>query len=529
VRSLPRGVRARLTLDRIAIAIVLVGVFLGIRSLTEGSSDKAPVDHAVRLVPKQALLYVHLRVDQGSAQWRNAGDALRKLPILDRLRDQALREVAGGRNPTDLQSQLQLWLGGEAALALLPGRTTATSLILLEVADRARAQAFLGGAGRSRPEVYRGTPIRLYKTLAAAFLGDFLAIGRRRNVRRAIRAQDGQSLLEDDVFKRSVARLDVDNPLLYAYAPDDGVRRLLQHQPGLVGRLGDLVSRPGLLGVATAARFESAGIRLAISSDLVPLLPGAEGGESSRFKPQLPASVPADAIAFFGVKGLDQLVERLSLLGGGERSPLSRTVARLRRSLGRSGVRALNRAIRPLRDREVALVVTPPADAPIVSLVVDDTTKRESDDLLVALQPVISKLLEAPQEGQVPTFEPQRVAGVEAVTLGLTPTLQLTYAAFGGRIVVSTSADGIRRVRSEHAGLADNQDFAPGLRGFLDQPTSVVFLDLHRLSALVERAGLGATPEYRAIRPDIGRIGTVSVITTSERSSQTAQVFVEVP
>jgi hypothetical protein len=529
VRSLLGGVRSRLTLDRIAIAIVVVGVFLGIRSLTEGSNDKAPVDHAVGLVPNQALLYVHLRVDQRSAQWRNAGRALRELPVLDQLRDQAFREVAGGRNPADLQRQVQPWLGGEAALALLGGRTRATSLILLEVADRARAQAFLGGAGRSRAEDYRGTPIRLYKTLAAAFIGDFLAIGRRRNVREAIRARDRGSLLEDQVFKRSVARLDVDNPLLYAYTPDDGVRRLLQHQPGLVGRLGDLVSRPGLLGVATAARFERSGIRFAISSDLVPLLPGAEGGESSRFKPQLPETVPADAIAFFGVKGLDQLFERLSLLGGGEGSPLSRTVARLRRSLGRSGVRALNRAIRPLRDREVALVVTPPDDAPIVTLLAGDTTKSESDDLLVALQPVIAKLLEAPQEGQVPTFEPQQVAGVEAVTLALTPTLQLTYAAFGGRIVVSTSADGIRGLRSKHAALADNRDFAPGLHSFLAQPTSVVFLDLHRLSALVERAGLGATPEYRAIRPDIGKIGTVSVITTSERSSQTAQAFVEVP
>jgi uncharacterized protein DUF3352 len=529
VRRLLDGVRSRLTLDRIAIAIVLVGVFLGVRSLTEGSSNGAPVDHAVGLVPKEALLYVHVRVDQDSAQWRNANEAFGKLPTLGNLRDRALREVAGGRDPRDLESQVQPWLGDEVALALLPGRTEASSLILLQVADRARAQGFLGGAGQSRTEVYRGTPIRLFKTLAAAFLGDFLAIGRRGNVLSAIRARDGDALARDDVFERSAARLDIDDPLLYLYAPDDGVRRLLQHQPGLIGRLGDLLARPGLLGVAVAARFQNAGIRLAISSELVPLLPGAEGGESTRFEPRLPASLPGDTIAYFGVKGIDQLFDRLTVLAGGERSALSRTVTRLRRSLGRRGVQALNRAIRPLRDREAALVVTPPAESPIISLVVGATSKRESDELLVALQPAIARLLETPQEGQVPTFEPQRVAGVEAVTLGLTPALQLTYAAFDGRIVVSTSRDGIRRLRSQRPALADSGEFAPGLRGFLAQPTSVVFLDLHRLSALVERAGLGRTPEYRAIRPDIGKIGTVSVITTSEQSSQTAQVFIKVP
>ena len=89
--------------------------------------------------------------------------------------------------------------------------------------------------------------------------------------------------------------------------------------------------------------------------------------------------------------------------------------------------------------------------------------------------------------------------------------------------------DGIRQLRARGASLATNPRFARGLGDFLKEPTSVVFLDLPHLTALVERAGLGATPEYRAIRPDIARIGTVSVITTTERSSQTAQAFIEVP
>ena len=81
-----------------------------------------------------------------------------------------------------------------------------------------------------------------------------------------------------------------------------------------------------------------------------------------------------------------------------------------------------------------------------------------------------------------------------------------------------------RRTRS-----SDNAAFAPGMRDLLTEATSVVFLDLRRLSSLVEQAGLGTTPEYRAIKPDLARVGTVSAITQSERSSQTAEIFVEVP
>jgi Protein of unknown function (DUF3352) len=523
------AVRSRLTLDRIAIAVVLVGLFLGIRSLTEGSSDKPQVDHAAALVPQKSLLYVHLRTDTGSSQFKNAGKLLRKLPTITRLRDQALREVAGGRNPNTLLTQVQPWLGHEAALALLPGRTAATSLILLQVADRAGAQAFLDGAGKARPEVYRGIPVRLYKTLAAAFIGDFVAIGRRENVHAAILARAGGSLGANGVFRAAVGRLELESPLLYAYAPSDGVRRLLQRQPGLVGRLGDLLARPGLRGVAISARFQRAGIRVAIASETVPLLPGAAGGEAARFRPVLPGALPGDAIAYFGVKGIARLYEQLSALAGGEGSPLARQVTQLRRSLGPSGEEGLRRAIRPLADRETALVVTPPAEAPIVTLVVGDTTAQQGGNLLVSLQPLLSKLLESPQQGQVPALLQREVAGVQTTTLQLMPGLELTYAAFGNRIVVSTSTDGIRQLRARGRSLAANARFAPGLDDFLEEPTSVVFLELHRLSALVERAGLGATPEYRAIRPDIAKIGTVNVITTTDRSSQTAQVFVEVP
>ena len=67
------------------------------------------------------------------------------------------------------------------------------------------------------------------------------------------------------------------------------------------------------------------------------------------------------------------------------------------------------------------------------------------------------------------------------------------------------------------------------MRDLLKQATSVVFLDLHRLSSLVERAGLGRTPEYLTFGPELSRFGTMSIITQSEQSSETAQAFLEVP
>jgi hypothetical protein len=50
--------RARPALDRIALAVVVVGIVLLVASLVNGSGGEQTRDEAVRLVPADALLYV---------------------------------------------------------------------------------------------------------------------------------------------------------------------------------------------------------------------------------------------------------------------------------------------------------------------------------------------------------------------------------------------------------------------------------------------------------------------------------------
>jgi hypothetical protein len=256
-------------------------------------------------------------------------------------------------------------------------------------------------------------------------------------------------------------------------------------------------------------------------------LPGA--GELPAFTPELPRSVPETAIAYYGVLGVGRLFRQLQSVSGGRSSELSRAVARLRRQLRPAGVRALVRALAPLDDREAALIVTPPDDAPVASLIVGNTTKSEGGDVLIALQPLLSRIVRSTRGGAASTLVPGSVAGLDTITLQVNPELSLTYASLGDRIMVSTDPSGVRQVAQAEKTLQGNPAFAPGMRDLLTRATSVTFLDLHRLSSLIERAGLGATPEYRTIKPDLARIGTVSVITQTERPTQTAQAFIEVP
>jgi len=521
-----RALRARLTLNRLLIAIVAIAAVIGVASLVSGKSS-SHTDHAIALVPTNALLYAHLEVHRDSTQWHNARRVLDKLPALGRLTNQALGSLAAGRTPQQLDAELRPWLGDEAALALLPSGRQATSLILLKVGDLQRAKSFLAGAGHAQITLYRNTQVRLFKTLAAAFIGDFLAIGRLRNVYAALDARAGHSLAQDSVFRSAGKGIDLGGPLVFAYAPGDGVRRLLQQQPGIVGQLGDALARPALRATAAAVRFEGKGMRVALANVEYPKLPGATSAPT--FAAQLPRSVPAGAIAYYGVQGVRQLFERLQALSGGRASGLTTVVDRLRRELRPSGVRAIVRALQPLNDHEAALVVTPPDDAPVVTLIVGNTSPGEGGTLLEALYPLLSRVAQSTQGGIASSLVTGSEAGIDTTTLQISPDLSLTYAALNDRILVTTDPSGVRQIATAQKTILTESAFAPGMRRLLDKATSVVFLDLHRLSSLIERAGLGTTPEYRTIKPELARIGAVSVITQSNGSSQTAEAFVEVP
>jgi hypothetical protein len=394
----------------------------------------------------------------------------------------------------------------------------------VRVADQPLARRFLEGAGKPARQRHRGVVVRVYGDLAAAFVGRFMVIGSPANVRAAIDARRRGSLADVDRFRLAVDKLQVDDPLAYAYASARGFTQVLRGQEGLVGQLRSFVEAPGLEAVAAAVRAEGNGVRLELATL------GPPSSPAQQFQPTLTEAVPSGTMAFVGAAGPDGVLDQLERLSGVDGSAVPGLIRRLRRQLGSDGERALLRALQPLQRRESALFVSPPVNVPVVTFVVADTTAGESGSVLEALQPVILRLLENPAGGQVPAIIPRRIAGVDATTLSLSPTLAVTYAAFDNRLVVSTSPAGIRQLRAPGDSLADNASFAPGgLRRFLDRASSVVFLDLRRLSALVERAGLAATRGYRAIESDIARIGAVSGVTSSARSSQTAQIFVEVP
>lgn len=531
--QLRAAARARFTLGRLALAAVLVAISLGTLALIERDHESgAPEDHAARLVPASALAYLHATVDRDSAQWRNAGRIAARIPRLVALRNRLLRSVTLRGGKIDLDREVYPWLGDEAALAFLRGeRNVARSLILLEVTDKELARAFLSRAvGRPARTAYRGTAIDIHGSLATAFVGKFLAIGQLENVRTAIGVERGAiaSLEQSVPFTKARDGLPDEDRLLYAYASREGVKRLLRRRPGLIGRLARLADDPRLAGAAASLDAEARGARVHFASTLGPQTAVLEKRKETRFASRLASAVPQDAVAYIDMRGADQLIESIRALVGSSSLTLPPLLGRVRSELsGRRGL-PIRRALRPLLSREAALFVTPSSGAPVLTLILDNVRRDEAAMLLERLQPLLVRLLERPTAGQVPTFRPLRIAGVDAASLRISPAVELTYSVFGGRAVVSTSPKGIAEVRSSRLPITQNPLFDQEIRNHLRNVTSVLFLDLEQLLALGERAGLGETRGYRQLRADLSQVSAVSAFTSGRDTSRRASIFIEV-
>jgi hypothetical protein len=523
--------RPRFTLRRIALAAALVAAFLGIVALAEKDGDVAPADHAAILVPEDALAYAHVNVEPDSKQWRDATRLARGFPRLVEIRNRFLRSLTARGGRLDLEREVYPWIDNEAALALLSGQGgRARSLILLEVSDRELADAFLARAvGRTRRSTYRGTALRNYGRLATAFLGDFLAIGQPANVRAAIDVKRGRlrSLARSEPFRRSRAELPDRDRLFFGYGTREGLRRVLATQPGVLGRLARLANDPDLLGASVAARAENRGVWLDYAGALRSDRPRARVRLERPFAPELHRVVPGDSVALLDMRGADRLFETIMKIAGDTRLPKS--LAGLGSELSGARGAEIRRTLRPLLGKEAALFLSPSGRSPLLTLVVNDVRSDEAATMIERLQPLIARVLERPAAGQVPIFQPTRIGNRDAVTLTITPSVELTFSVFGGRAVISTAPAGIRKLTSAQSRIADNEFFRAGTADRLDRVTSVLFLDLEQFFALGEQAGLRESPSFRAFRAALERVSTVSAVTWSTVAGKTATIFIEVP
>lgn len=510
----------------VAAAAVVLAVVLVARGCGD-DKGAPPVSRAAHLVPANALIYLHLSTDQSRPAVRDALATAKKFPSFARI-DSAilgpLRRIGGG---VSFERDVRPWLGKEASLALLDTATgTAGSLILLDVADHAKAQKFLDRAAGSAAAgtTVSGVKVQSFGGADVAFLGSTMVIGQTDSVQAAIRASKGSSLATLPAYRRATSDL-AGGRVADAYVSPDGVTRLLTPQGGALGAAGALIDQPGLSGTALSLSPRGGDIALRIHS-VVDVAAAKRAGRPrpTQFEPQLVDRVPRDALAYLGLTHLDRAGGRLltaGLAGGGAGRTLTTVLQRAGKDLaGRGGL-----ALAPLLQGEAAVWLIAAVPAPVLGITLQSQDAAATTAALNTLQPSFAKLL-APAGGAVPKWRTERIAGIDAQRLDIGRGAALLYAVFDGTVVVSTDPAGIVAAR-RRPGLGQAARFRAALRKRPSRVSSLVFLDFTQLLGLGERTGLSGSKAYLAVREDLRKVIALGAVATGGTSDSTTELMLD--
>jgi hypothetical protein len=218
----------------------------------------------------------------------------------------------------------------------------------------------------------------------------------------------------------------------------------------------------------------------------------AEGLLSS-YSAELPSVVPGNALLYASFNDLETLFSRLRDTLAGTDPEFERDLGQLESMLGVS----LEEDIAPLFAGEGALYVRGGGLIPEVTLLLEVEDEAQAvatvDELVEGLRE-LSPDLGSPRDTEI--------EGIEARELPV-PPLALYYAAFDGRLVMTSSRAGVAELREEGDRLADDPDFRRALEDadVPDETAGFTYVDLEEIVRLVfSFAALGdesVPPELR--------------------------------
>jgi Protein of unknown function (DUF3352) len=557
--ELDASIRRWLAVVAAAVLAVVAFVVLAVPALPcqyPGGDACPPPDHAAKLVPADALAYVHFDVDSSDDRYQLAADELSRVPILSaQVIDGLLAGLPGNAASTvGFDRTVRPWLGSEAALALLPSGGTPEVVELLAIhgtAGAKRYQRSFEGPG-ARTTTYRATSIEVGRGgIASAIVNGFLVIGTPAGTRVVVdtaTGAKGATALSGSDSAVQIRGLLPAQRVADAYLSPGGVRAIAGRPTGLLSQLAPFVAPGATRGVAIGLVAGDGSLELEIRSALDPKRVKARPGFFAAF-PQFEATLadhlPTDTLAYLGIGEPGRVIASLLSQASTEEPGLARATSALLQRLRKAAHLALRRDLLPALGAEAALALepapAPPANRPAANRSQQSQTapipgltepnarpprpgvagspyflyvgggidSKKARPALARLQTPVARALSG---GAGPSgIRSRTVAGVSAQSLPVSPTFDLTYAIVGGRLLVATDSRGVAAVARGDGGLSSSAPYQDATSGFPDSPSLLAYLDLRGLVALGEAAGLAESPAYGTFAADIHRLRSLAV------------------
>ena len=534
-----RGTRIRIFTVAGVVVLYLVVKFLpvpGVPCEVSAAKECAPSNDTIAYAPRNTLLYAHLTVNSDSHQWELAGDLHKDLPNFVALlqSDTSALATPAGR-AVDLSHEVVPWVKDDLALLGVPGpKKTTPEAYIAGVGDEAKANRFLASlspGGKSKQAKVGDATMTVYSNgVATARSGDQALFGSLVAVRAALDAKAGRAPRLDGSQQDSARDGLPDVRLAEVYLSPAGLQRILAGRPGGASQLDTFVDYGASTGMAVSARARDDGVELNLVSDLDPKLEQKSPtvfASLPRFSPGLADEAGSRALGYIGVGDLGPALNTALATAGAGAQGLAGSLRALAQSLQQQAGVDPFRDLFPALGGQAALVAEPTGTLPYASLIVDGVDEKKAGDALALLQ---QPLIRAVASGgpQVPSFQSKEMDGVTVHSVRVSPSVDLSYAIFDGKLVISTQPEGIAQVRSSGDNLADTGAYQAATENLPDQVSALVFLNLDEVLGLAQRAGLAEDPLYASLSEDIAHVQSLGLAVRGSVEELRSELFLAI-
>jgi hypothetical protein len=462
----------RLTFALSAALLVLLAAGCGGGDAPGGAADVVPAD---------AAFYAVVDTDFEGGQWEAVQELAARFPGGEDLIGRVVEEIESeSGEDLDFEQDVDPAVGPEVAVVVLapePGSEEGETVVVLTQPDDEDALRRLIERG-DEPAVSRA-------------FDDWHAIAEdEETLDRFEAARQGPRLADSDSFKDAMEGLD-DDVLVSVYGNLQAVQGAAESEPGAAEAFDAFFPGGDAPVFGGTARAEGDGARL----DGQLLYSGDVEDTPFSIEPydaELPGEVPGDVLAYLSFNDLERGISAY-------RDALAEAEPDFESQLGMAeaflGV-SIEEDVAPLFAGEGAVYVRRGSLIPEVTLVTQVEDEQQAvgtlDDVVAGIGAFLG------------TGEPERreIDGVEVREVPISPPFAVSYAAFDGLLVVTTSADGIADLRADEDRLAGDEAFEEALdrAGMPGETSGFAYVDLEETLPLLfgyAEAGLGETSDAK--------------------------------
>jgi hypothetical protein len=504
----------------------------GVPCEISAAKECAPANETIAYVPKDALLYTHMTVNSDSHQWELAGDLSDVLPNFTGLLKQstsALPSLSG--KPIDVVDGILPWAKDDLSLLEIPGpKKTSLSAYVVGVGDDAKADQFLTSIappGTPKQAKPNGSTLSVYAGgFATARSGDQALFGNVAAVRAALSTKAG-AVPGLEGSDQDAARDQLpDVRLADLYLSPAGIHRFLVGGQGGATQLDTFVDYGATTGMAASVRARDDGVEINLVSELDPKLELRSPtvfADLPRFEPSLADEAGTSALGYVGVGALGPGLNTALASAGAGAQGLAGSLRALAQTVQQEAGVDPFKDLLPALGGQAALVAEPTDTVPFASLIVDGVDEDKANEALARLQRPLLRSLGAGQ--QIPSFKSEDVDGVTIHSVQTSPTVNLSYAVFDGKLVISTQPAGVAAVRSSGDNLAGTGDYKAATDQLPDEVSALVFLNLEEVLGIAQQAGLPDDPLYASLSEDISHVRSLGLAVRGSDDELRSELF----